>query len=106
MCRYEVTSNITASNLGGACKTGKGCKMITMEGHCHIGCIRMEMWIMDDPANPKLLCRTKVSAIYTCDLLSLSFNKYELCSIYGKADLDLIYSFCSLPRSTTASRTP
>jgi len=34
--------------------------MITMEGHCHIGCIRMEMWIMDDPANPKLLCKTEV----------------------------------------------
>jgi hypothetical protein len=34
--------------------------MITMEGHCHIGCLKMELWIMDDPANPKLLCRTKV----------------------------------------------
>jgi hypothetical protein len=51
---------LTAADLGGACRDGPGCKMIVMEGHCHIGCIKMEMWIMDDPANPVLLCRTKV----------------------------------------------
>ena len=59
-CRHVITSNITASDLGRACATGKGCKLITMEGHCHIGCIKMEMWIMDDPKNPVLLCRTEV----------------------------------------------
>lgn len=37
-----------------------GCRFITMEGHCHIGCIAMEMWIMDDPAKPRLLCNATV----------------------------------------------
>ena len=59
-CTYTITSNLTASDLGGPCKSDGGCKMIIMEGHCHIGCLKMEMWIMDDPANPKLLCKTKV----------------------------------------------
>eukprot|EP00662_Eupelagonemidae_sp_cell21_P031989 gene31989-16826_t len=35
--------------------------LIHVEGHCHIGCQKMELWIVDDPANPKLLCRTKVN---------------------------------------------
>lgn len=39
-CTHVISSNITASTLGHACATGKGCKLITMEGHCHIGCIR------------------------------------------------------------------
>lgn len=35
-------------------------EMIHVEGHCHIGCLGMELWIMDDPSNPKLLCKTEV----------------------------------------------
>ena len=40
-CTYTITSNLTASDLGGPCKSGTGCKMITMEGHCHIGCLKV-----------------------------------------------------------------
>ena len=32
-----------------------------MEGHCHIGCLGMEMWVVDDPLHPKLLCNATVS---------------------------------------------
>jgi len=56
-CRDVITSNFTAGQFRG-CE--KGCRFITMEGHCHIGCIAMEMWIVDDPANPKLLCNATV----------------------------------------------
>lgn len=53
---YIITSNFTAGEM-----THTPTTLIHMEGHCHIGCYRMEMWIMDDPANPRLLCRTNVT---------------------------------------------
>jgi hypothetical protein len=56
-CQYIITSNFTAGQMGGC---ANGCQFVTMEGHCHIGCIGMEMWIMDDPHNPKLLCNATV----------------------------------------------
>jgi len=56
-CFDRITSNFTAAEI---CRNPKGCRFITMEGHCHIGCAAMEMWIMDDPANPKLLCNATV----------------------------------------------
>jgi hypothetical protein len=56
-CQNTITSNFTAGMMGGC---ANGCEFITMEGHCHIGCIGMEMWIMDDPANPVLLCNATV----------------------------------------------
>ena len=31
---YTITSNFTAGDM-----CGNGCTFITMEGHCHIGCI-------------------------------------------------------------------
>lgn len=34
--------------------------LIHVEGHCHIGCQGMELWNVDNPADPVLLCRTKV----------------------------------------------
>mmetsp|Transcript_75614 Transcript_75614/g.105008 ORF Transcript_75614/g.105008 Transcript_75614/m.105008 type:complete len:440 (-) Transcript_75614:72-1391(-) len=57
-CTYTITSNFTAGDMNG-CQNG--CQFITMEGHCHIGCLGMEMWIVDDPANPKLLCNASVN---------------------------------------------
>jgi hypothetical protein len=57
ICKDRITSNFTAGEI---CGGNKGCRFITMEGHCHIGCSAMEMWIMDDPANPKLLCNATV----------------------------------------------
>jgi len=57
-CQYTITSNFTAGQMGGC---ANGCQFITMEGHCHIGCIGMELWIVDDEANPKLLCNATVS---------------------------------------------
>ena len=56
-CQNVITSNFTAGAMGGC---ANGCQFITMEGHCHIGCIGMEMWIVDDPANPVLLCNASV----------------------------------------------
>lgn len=56
-CLYTITSNFTAGMMGGF---NGAATLIHMEGHCHIGCQRMEMWIVDDEENPKLLCRTKV----------------------------------------------
>jgi len=52
-CDYTITSNFTASQFGGC---ANGCTLMTMEGHCHIGCVGMELWIVDDEANPELLC--------------------------------------------------
>jgi hypothetical protein len=52
-CVNQISSNFTAGMMGGC---ANGCQFVTMEGHCHIGCIGMEMWIMDDPKNPVLLC--------------------------------------------------
>jgi len=54
-CQDKITSNFTAGQM-----CPQGCRFITMEGHCHIGCIAMEMWIMDDPENPQLLCNATV----------------------------------------------
>lgn len=61
-CEYVISSNFTAGMMPGFDpKLGaQGTTLIHVEGHCHIGCLRMELWIMDDPARPRLLCRTKV----------------------------------------------
>jgi len=58
-CIATITSNFTGANLPQASKT-TGSELIHVEGHCHIGCQKMELWNMDDPAAPVLLCRTKV----------------------------------------------
>ena len=58
-CVYPLTSNFTGANLPGA-KAGVDTLLIHVEGHCHIGCLGMELWNMDDDAHPKLLCRTKI----------------------------------------------
>ena len=56
-CTNTITSNFTAGDMGGC---ANGCQFITMEGHCHIGCLGMEMWIVDDPEKPILLCNATV----------------------------------------------
>jgi hypothetical protein len=58
-CVYPLTSNFTGANLPGA-KAGVDTLLIHVEGHCHIGCLGMELWNMDDAAHPKLLCKTKI----------------------------------------------
>merc|ERR1711959_429257 len=61
-CVYVISSNFTAGQMPGfdPALGANGTTLIHVEGHCHIGCLKMELWIMDDPANPKLLCRTNV----------------------------------------------
>lgn len=62
-CTYQMTSNFTAGDMmaqTGALHGAKGIELIHVHGHCHIGCQSMELWIMDDPAHPRLLCKTKV----------------------------------------------
>merc|ERR1711907_444212 len=56
-CDYTLTSNFTAGLLRGC---GNGCELITLEGHCHIGCVAMELWIVDDETKPQLLCNASV----------------------------------------------
>jgi hypothetical protein len=56
-CQNTITSNFTAGVMGGC---ANGCEFVTMEGHCHIGCLGMEMWIVDDPQNPVLLCNASI----------------------------------------------
>ena len=57
-CDYTITSNFTAGQFGG-CENG--CSLMTLEGHCHIGCVGMQLWIVDDEANPLLLCNATVT---------------------------------------------
>lgn len=57
-CEYVISSNMTLSEWTGG---NYSWAMINMVGHCHVGCIKMEMWNVDDPANHKLICRTQVT---------------------------------------------
>jgi len=56
-CTNTISSNFTVGQMGGMANGGQ---FITMEGHCHIGCLGMEMWIVDDPEKPILLCNATV----------------------------------------------
>eukprot|EP01052_Picozoa_sp_SAG31_P014249 SAG31_NODE_877_length_11303_cov_18.744556_9_plen_890_part_00 len=58
-CVYPLTSNFTGANLPGA-KAGVDTLLIHVEGHCHIGCLGMELYNVDDPLHPQLLCQTKI----------------------------------------------
>eukprot|EP00911_Craspedida_sp_UC1_P000631 UC1_evm1s485 len=58
-CLDTITSNFTGAQLPGF-RAGVDSEIIHYEGHCHIGCQRMELWNVDDPHNPKLLCRTAI----------------------------------------------
>jgi hypothetical protein len=55
---YDITSNFTGAELSGTV-AGVETLLMHMEGHCHIGCLGMELWNMDDPVHPVLLCGTK-----------------------------------------------
>jgi hypothetical protein len=59
-CVNTISSNITGASLvpgiGGARET----LLVHVDGHCHIGCIAMEMWNVDDPAKHVLICKTEV----------------------------------------------
>ena len=58
-CVYNITSSWTGADMLGA-NPAVDSELIHVEGHCHIGCLGMELYNMDDPAAPKLLCRTKI----------------------------------------------
>ena len=58
-CVYNITSSWTGADMLGA-NPAVDSELIHVEGHCHIGCLGMELYNMDDPAAPKLLCKTKV----------------------------------------------
>lgn len=61
-CVYEINSNFTAGEIAGFDPSAANgtITLIHVEGHCHIGCLGMELWIMDDPEHPQLLCKTNV----------------------------------------------
>lgn len=61
-CVYVISSNFTVGDMPGFNPVlgANGTTFIHVEGHCHVGCLKMELWIMDDPANPRLLCGTNV----------------------------------------------
>ena len=58
-CVYSISSNITGADLAGA-REGTDTLLVHVDGHCHIGCLGMEMWNVDDPTKPVLICETKV----------------------------------------------
>ena len=55
-CVDTISSNVTGGTLG----LGSDTLFVHVEGHCHVGCLGMELWNVDDPARPILLCETKV----------------------------------------------
>ena len=58
-CTDTISSNFTGAMLPGA-RPGQDSLIVHLEGHCHIGCQRMELWNVDNPEKPLLLCRTAV----------------------------------------------
>ena len=58
-CVDTITSNFTGSEMGGFV-AGYDIELVHVEGHCHVGCLGMELYNTDDPANPRLLCGTKI----------------------------------------------
>ena len=58
-CVDTLSSNFTGADLPGA-QAGVDSWLVHVEGHCHIGCLKMQLFNVDNPDAPVLLCETKV----------------------------------------------
>ena len=57
VCINNITSNYISLQFAGNPPNGSEIQMIHIEGHCHIGCLSMQLWNMS--ANPpKIVCQT------------------------------------------------
>ena len=57
VCINNITSNYTGAQFAGNPPAGQEIAMIHIEGHCHIGCLSMQLWNMS-ATPPKLVCQT------------------------------------------------
>ena len=57
VCINNITSNATGTEFAGAAPNGTEIQMIHVEGHCHIGCLSMQLWNMS-ATPPKIVCQT------------------------------------------------
>ena len=57
VCINNITSNYTGTAFGSSAGNVTETQLIHIEGHCHIGCLSMQLWNMS-ATPPQLVCQT------------------------------------------------